>query len=147
MLIGELAAQTGTTTRALRYYEEQGLLESDRSPSGYRVYGPHAVTRVRNVRDLLASGFTVDNVKSFVRYLDTDLPEVFEYSPLCADGYVVGAQRVAELEEKIAALTRLRDTLVHRMPWLATPRDMPRSEHVSDLVMRVPRREPAERAR
>ncbi|SNX66283.1 DNA-binding transcriptional MerR regulator [Streptomyces sp. TLI_55] len=125
MLIGELAAQTGTTTRALRYYEEQGLLESDRAPSGYRVYGPHAVTRVRNVRDLLASGFTVENVKSFVRYLDTDLPEVFEYSPLCADGYGIGTQRVAELEEKIAALTRLRDTLVHRMPWLATPSDVP----------------------
>jgi len=126
VLIGELAAQTRTTTRALRYYEEQGLLESDRSPSGYRVYGPHAVTRVRNVRDLLASGFTVENVKSFVRYLDTDLPAVFEYSPLCAEGYGVGAQRVVELEEKIAALTRLRDTLVHRMPWLATPSDMPR---------------------
>ena len=125
MLIGELAAQTGTTTRALRYYEEQGLLESDRAPSGYRVYGLHAVTRVRNVRDLLASGFTVENVKSFVRYLDTDLPEVFEYSPLCADGYGIGAQRVAELEERIAALTRLRDTLVHRMPWLATPSDVP----------------------
>ncbi|MFJ9821759.1 MerR family transcriptional regulator [Streptomyces sp. NPDC101151] len=120
MLIGELAAQTGTTTRALRYYEEQGLLESDRTPSGYRVYSPHAVTRVRNVRDLLASGFSVENVKSFVRYLDTDLPEVFEYSPVCADGYAIGAHRVAELEEKIAALTRLRDSLVQRMPWLAT---------------------------
>ncbi|MEU0075054.1 MerR family transcriptional regulator [Streptomyces sp. NPDC006332] len=126
MLIGELAARTGSTTRALRYYEEQGLLESGRAPSGYRVYGPEAVTRVRNVRDLLASGFTVENVKSFVRYLDTDLPEVFAYSPVCADGYVVGAQRVAELEEKIAALTRLRDILVHRMPWLAAPDDAPR---------------------
>jgi DNA-binding transcriptional MerR regulator len=81
VLIGELAAQTETTTRALRYYEEQGLLESDRTPSGYRIYSPDAVTRVRNVRDLLASGFTIDNVKSFVRYLDTNLPEVFEYSP------------------------------------------------------------------
>ncbi|WP_086561779.1 MerR family transcriptional regulator [Streptomyces africanus] len=128
MLIGELAAQTETTTRALRYYEEQGLLESDRTPAGYRVYSPAAVTRVRNVRDLLASGFTVDNVKSFVRYLDTDLPEVFEYSPSCADGYGVGAQRVAELEEKIAALTRMRDILVHRMPWLAPPHDAPRKE-------------------
>ncbi|WP_316762848.1 MerR family transcriptional regulator [Streptomyces herbicida] len=85
-VIGELAAETGTTTRALRFYEEQGLLESDRKPSGYRVYSPHAVTRVRNVRDLLASGFTVENVQSFVRYLDTDLPEVFEYSPLWAAG-------------------------------------------------------------
>ncbi|MET9765161.1 MerR family transcriptional regulator [Streptomyces sp. NPDC006372] len=128
MLIGELATQTGTTTRALRYYEEQGLLESDRTTSGYRVYGPHAVTRVRNLRNLLASGFTVENVKSFVRYLDTDLPEVFAYSPLCADGYRVRPQRVAELGEKITALTRLRDILVHRMPWLATPSDVPQRE-------------------
>lgn len=119
MLIGELAARAGTTTRALRYYEEQGLLESGRTTSGYRVYRPGAVTRVRNIRDLLASGFTVEDVKSFVRYLDTDLPEVFAYSPSCAEGYAVGARRVAELAEKIAALTRMRDVLVHRMPWLA----------------------------
>ncbi|WP_037677315.1 MerR family transcriptional regulator [Streptomyces griseus] len=128
MLIGELAARTGSTTRALRYYEEQGLLESGRTASGYRVYGPNAETRVRNVRDLLASGFTIENVKSFVRYLDTDLPEVFAYSPACSDGYLVGAQRVAELAEKIAALTRLHDILVHRMPWLATPDDASRKE-------------------
>ncbi|MFJ9416340.1 MerR family transcriptional regulator [Streptomyces sp. NPDC101227] len=123
LLIGELAATAGTTTRALRYYEEQGLLESERKTSGYRVYRPGAVTRVRNIRALLASGFTVEDVKSFVRYLDTDLPEVFAYSPSCAEGYVVGARRVAELEEKIAALTRMRDVLVHRMPWLAAGDD------------------------
>ncbi|MGW7822350.1 MerR family transcriptional regulator [Streptomyces puniciscabiei] len=105
--------------RALRYYEEQGLLESERTASGYRVYGPGAVTRVRNVRDLLASGFTVDNVKSFVRYLDSDLPEVFAYAEACAEHYEVGARRVAELDERIEALTRMRDTLVRRMPWLA----------------------------
>jgi DNA-binding transcriptional MerR regulator len=123
VLIGELAAQAGTTTRALRYYEEQGLLESERTPSGYRVYHPRAVTRVGNIRALLASGFTVEDVKSFVRYLDTDLPDVFEYSPSCAEGYVVGARRVAELEEKITALTRMRDVLVRRMPWLAAGDD------------------------
>ncbi|MEU1405401.1 MerR family transcriptional regulator [Streptomyces sp. NPDC005728] len=125
MLIGELAARTGTTTRALRYYEEQGLLESARTSAGYRVYGPAAETRVRNVRDLLASGFTVEDVKSFVRYLDTDLPEVFAYSPACADAYGVGARRVAELEERITALTRMREVLVRRMPWLAAPTEAP----------------------
>ncbi|MFF5533260.1 MerR family transcriptional regulator [Streptomyces cinerochromogenes] len=119
MLIGELASATGTTTRALRYYEEQGLLGSRRSPAGYRVYGPEAVTRVRNVRDLLASGFTVENVKSFVRYLDSDLPEVFAHTESCAANYEVGARRVAELQERIDSLTRMRDTLVRRMPWLA----------------------------
>ncbi|MEU1007711.1 MerR family transcriptional regulator [Streptomyces sp. NPDC005890] len=119
MLIGELASATGTTTRTLRYYEEQGLLEPGRTAAGYRVYGPEAVVRVRNVRDLLASGFTVENVKSFVRYLDSDLPEVFAYAEACAAHYEVGARRVAELQERIEALTRMRDTLVRRMPWLA----------------------------
>ncbi|GAA2485859.1 MerR family transcriptional regulator [Streptomyces longisporus] len=121
MLIGDLAARTGTTTRALRYYEEQGLLESGRSAGGYRVYGPGAETRVRNIRDLLASGFTVENVKSFVRFLDGDLPEVFAHSDSCAANHEVGARRVAELTERIEALTRMRDTLVRRMPWLGAP--------------------------
>lgn len=119
MLIGELAAEAGTTTRALRYYEEQGLLESDRTTAGYRLYEPGAVRRVRNIRELLSCGLTVEDVKSLLAYLDADLPKVLPL--LCADGYGVGAQRVAQLEERIAILTELRDSLVHRMPWLAAP--------------------------
>ena len=79
---------------------------------------PGAETRVRDVRELPASGFTVEDVKSFVRFLDAELPEVFACSPACADAYGLGARRVAELEEGIASLTRLRDILVRRMPWL-----------------------------
>ncbi|MET7782636.1 MerR family transcriptional regulator, partial [Streptomyces sp. NPDC005388] len=91
MLIGELAAQAGTTTRALRYYEEQGLLESDRTAAGYRLYEPGAVRRVRNIRELLSCGLTVEDVKSLLAYLDADLPEVLSYSPLCADDYGSGS--------------------------------------------------------
>ncbi|MFF0033724.1 MerR family transcriptional regulator [Streptomyces avermitilis] len=123
MLIGELAVETGITTRALRYYEEQGLLESDRTPAGYRLYERAAIRRVRNIRELLSCGFTVEDVKSLLAYLDADLPDVFSYSPVCADGYGVGAQRVAELNGRIAILTQLRDSLVHRMPWLAASDD------------------------
>ncbi|MGO4759221.1 MerR family transcriptional regulator, partial [Streptomyces sp. 2MCAF27] len=65
--------------------------------------------------------FTVEDVKSFVACLDDNLPEVFTYSPACADGDGVGAQRVAELDERIASLIRLRGILVRRMPWLAEP--------------------------
>lgn len=123
MLIGELAAKAGTTTRALRYYEEQGLLGSGRTAAGYRVYEPGATLRVRNIRELLACGFTVEDVKSFLDYLDAELPEVFCHVPPCAATNAVAAQRVAELDERIATLTRLRDTLIHRMPWLAVPGD------------------------
>ncbi|NUP37654.1 MAG: MerR family transcriptional regulator, partial [Streptomyces sp.] len=94
MLIGELAAQAGTTTRALRYYEEQGLLESGRTAAGYRVYGPAAVRRVRNIRELLSCGFTVDDVRALLGHLDAELPEVFCPAPPCAAGVALAARRV-----------------------------------------------------
>ncbi|SEO54550.1 MerR family DNA-binding transcriptional regulator [Amycolatopsis saalfeldensis] len=39
MLIGELSRRTGVSPRLLRYYGEQGLLPSERTSNGYRVYG------------------------------------------------------------------------------------------------------------
>lgn len=56
MRIGELARLTGASTRALRYYEEQGLLFSSRTPSGYRVYAESDVDRVAYIRMLFAAG-------------------------------------------------------------------------------------------
>ena len=54
--IGELAAKTGVSVRALRYYEEQHLLASERSPSGQRHYPDSAVDRVLLVQQLYAAG-------------------------------------------------------------------------------------------
>lgn len=45
--IGELAGATGLTVRTLRHYDRVGLLRpSDRSPSGYRLYGSEEVQRL-----------------------------------------------------------------------------------------------------
>jgi hypothetical protein len=44
--IGQVAQRAGVSTRALRYYEEQGLLEPERTPSGQRVFPASAVARV-----------------------------------------------------------------------------------------------------
>ena len=56
MRIGELAARTGVSPRALRYYEEQRLLVSSRSPSGQRRYPQSAVARVELIQQLYAAG-------------------------------------------------------------------------------------------
>ena len=58
MRIGEVAAAAGVSVRALRYYEEQGLLEAERSPSGQRHYPEGAVDRVRWLQLLYAAGLT-----------------------------------------------------------------------------------------
>lgn len=58
MRIGELAAAAGVSTRALRYYEDHGLLTSERSSSGQRHYGADAIDRVRWIRALFAAGLS-----------------------------------------------------------------------------------------
>ncbi|MGW4091377.1 MerR family transcriptional regulator [Nocardia sp. NPDC004750] len=62
MRIGELARRSGTTTRALRYYEEQGLLASERTDNGYRDYDEACLMRVRQIRALLDAGFNSQTV-------------------------------------------------------------------------------------
>ncbi|MCB2411342.1 MerR family transcriptional regulator [Demequina sp. TTPB684] len=60
MRIGELAHQTGLTTKTIRYYEQIGLMhEPDRHANGYRKYGDYAVERLRSVRDAQAAGLTL----------------------------------------------------------------------------------------
>src|SRR5688572_19312919 len=56
MRIGELATKAGVSVRALRYYEEQGLLAAERSESGQRQYGEKAVGRVRLIQRFYAAG-------------------------------------------------------------------------------------------
>ena len=63
MRIGELAERTGASPRSLRYYEQRGLLASERTANGYREYGPEAVDRMRNIRLLLESGLTSEDVQ------------------------------------------------------------------------------------
>jgi MerR family copper efflux transcriptional regulator len=54
LTIQEAAATTGWSPRMLRYIERAGLLELGRSPSGYRLYGPEQLQRLRTLRELLA---------------------------------------------------------------------------------------------
>jgi DNA-binding transcriptional MerR regulator len=51
--INEVAAELGLTTRAIRYYEEMGLLEpAARSDGDYRLYDPSDVERLRFIKSL-----------------------------------------------------------------------------------------------
>ena len=54
LTIHEAAETTGWSPRMLRYVERVGLVEPSRSPSGYRLYGPAELQRLRTLRELLA---------------------------------------------------------------------------------------------
>jgi DNA-binding transcriptional MerR regulator len=105
--IGELARATGASTRALRFYEERGLLQSQRAANGYRKYGKEAVARVRSIRYLITAGLTLDDAAHFRCCLDGDLPNATPATALVA----VAQRRLAVLDERIRALTQVRDHL------------------------------------
>ncbi|MGW5866555.1 MerR family DNA-binding transcriptional regulator [Streptomyces sp. NPDC055239] len=56
--IGEVARGAGVSVRAVRYYEQQGLLIAERSPSGQRLYRQDAVPLVRFFQQMFAAGLT-----------------------------------------------------------------------------------------
>ena len=70
MRIGDAAATLGLTPRALRFYEEQGLIAVRRTASGQREYDQHDLDRLRMVRALLSAGLTVNDVTEFMARLD-----------------------------------------------------------------------------
>jgi DNA-binding transcriptional MerR regulator len=53
LTIHEAAETTGWSARMLRYIERAGLVEPQRSASGYRLYGPAQLQRLRTLRELL----------------------------------------------------------------------------------------------
>ncbi len=107
MRIGELAEATGTTPRALRHYEQAGLITSARAANGYRLYDAGTAVRVRNVRRLLDVGLTLDDVRVFLPCLDGDVTA----GPASEEALRVAAGRLAVLDERIAAQVAVRDRL------------------------------------
>ncbi|MFG2064881.1 MerR family transcriptional regulator [Micromonospora sp. NPDC048871] len=105
MRIGDLARQAGVSTRALRYYEEQGLLTSERTLSGQRVYPDSAVERVRLIQQFFTAGLPSRTILQLMPYVDTGQgsPEVFE---------LMATER-QRITAAIAALTAARDALDH----------------------------------
>src|SRR5436309_10534044 len=55
LTINEAAQTTGWSPRMLRYVERVGLVEPRRSASGYRLYGPAELQRLRTLRELLVA--------------------------------------------------------------------------------------------
>jgi DNA-binding transcriptional MerR regulator len=80
--IGELARRTGASERALRYYEEQELLNPLRRPSGYREYEDTDVRAVQNIRTLLAAGL---NTATIAEVLPCMLDNGDVLVPACAE--------------------------------------------------------------
>ncbi|MGW5051210.1 MerR family transcriptional regulator [Actinokineospora sp. NPDC004072] len=100
MRIGELARRAGTTARALRFYESQGLLPARRAANGYREYDEDDVRLVTEIRALQAVGLSLDDTRPFVDCLRAGNTA----GDACPASIEVYRRKLAEVD---ACLTRL----------------------------------------
>jgi MerR family redox-sensitive transcriptional activator SoxR len=103
--IGDFARRAGVKASALRFYETEGLIASARSAGGRRYYPKAELRRVAFIRAAQAVGLSLDDIKSAL----ASLPE--KRTPTKADWERLSKSWRPLLDEKIAAMTRLRDTL------------------------------------
>jgi len=105
MRIGQLAETTGLSTKAIRYYEQIGVLpQPDRAPNGYRRYGDSDAERIGFIRDAQTAGLTLLEIQEILELRD-------QGESTC--GHVISAleAHVADLDGQMEELSRTRARL------------------------------------
>ena len=103
--IGKLAALTGFSRDAIRYYERLGLLgHPPRTDAGYRVYGEQSLKRLRVIRNARRFGFTLAEISAFMKVRDAG-------GAPCAEVRRAAERRLAEVDDELRHLERLRGAM------------------------------------
>ena len=103
--IGVVAERTGVAASALRYYEREGLLSSDRSEGGQRRYRREMLRRVAFIRTAQRVGLSLEEIKAAMASLPAGR------TPTKADWERLSRSWRSRLDDQIAVLERLRDRL------------------------------------
>jgi len=110
MLIGELAASAGLSAKAIRFYEEAGLMPAPpRTPGGYRDYPPGAAGRLAFIRQAQTAGFSLAEIRGILSVRDGGRAPCRHVTGLISEHLAQVDERIAELTRTRAALARLRD--------------------------------------
>jgi len=105
LTIGQLSERSGAASSALRYYESQGLISSERTTGNQRRYRQATLRRVAFIRSAQRVGLSLDEIAEAL----SGLPE--GRTPTRADWSRLSAGWRPRLDEQIDRLERLRDKL------------------------------------
>lgn len=105
MKIGDVAAKAGIGIDAIRFYERKGLIQAPaRRPSGYRDYSTDVVMHLRFIRHAKNLGFSLKEIRELLS-LERD------ERATAADVRVAAERKLADIQDKIRALQRMRRAL------------------------------------
>jgi MerR family transcriptional regulator, redox-sensitive transcriptional activator SoxR len=105
LAIGAVAARTGVAASALRYYEREGLIASERSEGGQRRYPREVLRRVAFIRTAQRVGLSLEEIKAAMAALPAGR------TPTRADWERLSRLWRSRLDDQIAVIERLRDRL------------------------------------
>ncbi|GLW51289.1 MerR family transcriptional regulator [Streptomyces sp. NBRC 14336] len=111
--ISQLAERSGVPATTLRFYEDAGLLPADRTPAGYRVYGPDAVERLAFISSAKLLGLTLEEIRELldVREEGVCASVRARLLPLVAERITETGARITELRAFAARLAAARAEL------------------------------------
>ncbi|WP_430391560.1 redox-sensitive transcriptional activator SoxR [Dyella sp. 20L07] len=105
LTVGEVARRTGVAVSALHFYEAKGLIHSERSVGNQRRYARAVLRRVSFIRVAQRVGISLADIAAVLATLPT------KAAPSRADWTRLSAAWREELDERMAQLKKLRDTL------------------------------------
>jgi DNA-binding transcriptional MerR regulator len=112
MRISQLAERSGVPATTLRFYEETGLLQADRTPAGYRMYGQGSVERLRFISAAKHLGLPLAQIRDLLTVWESGscVQVKADLRPRIAARLDQAAQRAAGL---LAFTAALRGALEH----------------------------------
>jgi MerR family transcriptional regulator, redox-sensitive transcriptional activator SoxR len=106
LTIGELSERSGVAASALRFYEERGLIGSERAPSGHRRFARPVIRRVAFIVFAQRVGLSLEEIGQELAKLPADrVPRQRDWSRLSTAWSARIDERIAELERLKAGLT------------------------------------------
>lgn len=106
MNISDVAKKTGLTSKAIRFYEEKGLVTAPiRTDNGYRSYNPKHIEELTLLRQARQVGFNLDECRELVALFNDPARH-------SADVKARTLQKVADIEKHITELGEMRQRLL-----------------------------------
>ena len=107
LTVGKVAKQAAVNVETLRYYERRGLLApAGYRESGYRLYTPETVQRIRFIKNAQELGFSLKEITELLRLSES-------HKARCGSVKRHAREKLADVEGKIKWLEDIRDFLRH----------------------------------
>ncbi|MDQ0474974.1 redox-sensitive transcriptional activator SoxR [Labrys wisconsinensis] len=103
--VGEVAARAGVAVSAIHFYEAQGLIRGRRNPGNHRRYPRETLRRIAVIKVAQRAGIPLKEIRQALAALPDGR------TPTAQDWSLLSSRWKAELDARIARLTRLRDQL------------------------------------